>query len=542
MLSKQEKIQEILKCGNDPAYFINSYVYIQHPKQGRLPFKTYDFQDSVINSLQNHRFNIVLKSRQLGLSTVAAAYAVWYAIFHRDKNILIIATKLETAMNFIKKVKIALQSLPDWLLLPKYENNKRQFVFDNGSQILAIPTSEDAGRSEALSLLIVDEAAFIRNFEDIWAGLYPTLSTGGQALIISTPNGIGGLYYKLWTDAEAGQNSFNTIKLPWYVHPEHDQAWFVNESKNLSKRKIAQELMCDFLASGDTFLQPDVIEYLNEQIVPPKEKAGFDRNVWVWGDAKPGHKYVLTADVARGDAADYSTFHVVDYEKSEVVVEYMGKLPPEKFAGLIDEWGRKYNNALVCPENNSFGYATCVTLRDVLKYPRLYYSKAKGNPFEYIPLDRSELPGMSTQKNTRVQMLTKLEELVRNRNLHMYSQRCFDQFKAFVWMGAKPSALRDSHDDLIMSLAIAAWLVGGAGKLDEEGVALAYALLQATSRTQNGDSRLLAGVDTVKPPMRNQYASQIGFTNDTVYKPVAAEEHERARSAPNPMDFSWLLK
>ena len=207
-LTRSDQVNEIIRCGKDPVYFMNRYVKIQHTVRGLIPFATYDFQEDCIKQFQTNRFNIALKSRQLGLSTITAAYAVWFSIFKKDKNVLVIATKLSTAMNFIKKVRIMLDCLPKWLLLTKFEPTKQSIRFDNGSQITAIPTSPDAGRSEALSLLIVDEAAFIRDFEDIWTGLYPTLSTGGNAIIISTPNGVGGQYYRLWMDAETKQNEF----------------------------------------------------------------------------------------------------------------------------------------------------------------------------------------------------------------------------------------------------------------------------------------------------------------------------------------------
>ncbi|NBV29471.1 hypothetical protein EBS02_10770, partial [bacterium] len=188
-LTKQQQVNEIIRCGKDPSYFIKHYARIQHPLKGTIPFELYPFQDECLENFQKHRFNIVLKSRQLGLSTVSAAYATWLAIFYKDKNVLVIATKLATAQNFIKKVAVLLQSLPKWLLMPKFEPSKQQISFSNGSQIKAVPTSEDAGRSEALSLLIVDECAFIRDFDTIWTGLYPTLTTGGNAILISSPNG-----------------------------------------------------------------------------------------------------------------------------------------------------------------------------------------------------------------------------------------------------------------------------------------------------------------------------------------------------------------
>ena len=282
-ISKQKQIKEIVKCGKDPVYFINKYVKIQHPTQGLIPFNTYFFQDDCLSDFVEHRFNIILKSRQLGISTLTACYAVWLACFYRDKNILVIATKLAVAQNFIKKVKTALRSMPNWLMVPELTSaNKQGVEFSNGSSIKAIPTSDDAGRSEALSLLIVDEAAFIRNFSELWMGLYSTLSTGGRAVVLSTPNGVGDKYHELCTHAENGENEFNFIKLLWDVHPERSDEWFNTETKNMSQKQIAQELMCDFAASGDTFLSSNELEKISMQTQTPLERWGPNMCVWVW--------------------------------------------------------------------------------------------------------------------------------------------------------------------------------------------------------------------------------------------------------------------
>lgn len=244
-MATQHQVQEIVQCGRDPAYFIKKYTKIQHPLKGLIPFDLYPFQEDAVQDLKSHRFNVILKSRQLGISTLVAAFSVWLAIFHRDKNILIIATKLDVAMNFITKVQVMIQGLPPWLMLCSISaSNKQSVSFSHGSKIKAIPTSDSAGRSEALSLLIVDEAAFVPRFDTLWTALYPTLSTGGDAIILSTPNGVGGQYHKIYTDAEAGLNEFNPIKFMWDVHPERDQAWFDKETRNMSKKQIAQELLC----------------------------------------------------------------------------------------------------------------------------------------------------------------------------------------------------------------------------------------------------------------------------------------------------------
>jgi hypothetical protein len=532
-MSRQATVAEILKCGKDPTYFMKKYCKIQHPLRGLIPFDTYQFQDDCVKQFQQNRFNIVLKSRQLGLSTVSAAYVVWYAIFKKDKNILVIATKLNTAINFIKKVKTMLDGLPPWLLLTKFEPTKQSVRFDNGSTITAVPTSPDAGRSEALALLIVDEAAFIRDFDEIWTALYPTLSTGGSAIILSTPNGVGGQYYKLWTEAESGANDFNPIRLPWQVHPEHNQSWFDKETKNLPKRKVAQEFLCDFISSGDTFLQPTEFEKLREMIRVPLEKSGPQNGVWTWKPPEAGKKYVISSDVARGDSSDFSTFHVLDYETCEVCAEFMGKIPPDRLADLLSEFGKKYNDALICPEQNTFGYFTCVKLRDS-GYPRLYYQNHTSDMFEYRPTDPETIPGFSTQTKTRNQILTKLEEAIRNGRLKTSSQRLYDQLQAFVWNGAKAQAAKDAHDDLIMSLAIGTWLVAGDSGVSEQGMAMAMAMLKATAVGNRGIDTLPGGIQDVRP-VPNPHIQ--GFTPYNVHKPRNPETVKHAST-----DFSWLYK
>ena len=457
--NKSRQVQEIIKCGKDPVYFLNSYMKIQHPIRGLIKFDTFDFQDECVSSFIDNRFSIILKSRQLGMSTLIAAYSVWLALFQKDKNILVIATKLSVAQNFMTKIKVMIRSLPSWLVLPSIVSNKKQLIeFSHGSTIKAIPTSDDAGRSEALSLLIVDEAAFIRNFDEIWTGLYPTLSTGGRAIVLSTPNGVGGQYYKLYTDAVAGVNEFNPIKIPWNAHPERDEAWFEETTRNISDRQVSQEYLCDFASSGDTYLSSEDIDWIRQNIIPPVERRGFDRNVWIWKYPLSEHQYIMSADVARGDSKDFSTFHIIDTNISEVVAEYRGKIPPDRFAELLAEFGKMYNNALLCPENNSFGYATILKLQDI-EYPSLYYKKRKAVYIGgYVPEKEKDLAGFTTSGKTRTLILTKLEEILRNKQIMIYSSRFYEELKTFTWVGNKAKAMKGYNDDLVMSFAIGCWI------------------------------------------------------------------------------------
>ena len=186
---KQIIRQEYIKCAKDPVHFMKKYCMIQHPQRGRINFHLYPFQEKVMGLLQDNPYSIILKSRQLGISTLSAGYSLWLMTFHKDKNILCIATKQETAKNMVTKVKFMYENLPSWLKVDYEENNKLALRLQNGSQIKATSASSDAGRSEAVSLLIIDEAAFIENIGEIWASAQQTLATGG---------GLYSTIYSLW--------------------------------------------------------------------------------------------------------------------------------------------------------------------------------------------------------------------------------------------------------------------------------------------------------------------------------------------------------
>jgi len=484
--SKSRQIKEIVKSGKNPVYFFNSYLKIQHPIKGLIGFDTYKFQDDCVEDFIENRFNIILKSRQLGMSTLVAAYAVWMALFQRDKNVLVIATKLSVAQNFISKVKIMIRSLPSWIVMPSITTNNKQLIeLSNGSSIKAIPTSDDAGRSEALSLLIVDEAAFVKNFDELWMGLYPTISTGGRVIILSTPNGVGGQYYKLYKDAETNLNEFNPIKLPWDAHPDRDDEWFSETTKNLSDRQIAQEYLCDFASSGETFLSSIDMEYIRAQIRPPRDRSGPDMGVWIWEYPLSEHSYIISADVSRGDSRDYSTFHVIDVTSGECVAEYKGKIPPDRFGELIAEFGMKYNKALVCPENNSYGYATILKMKEI-DYPNMYYKKRKAVYIGgYTPEYDTDLAGFTTSGRTRSLILTKLEEVLRNKMIKIYSSRFYDELKTFVWIGNKAQGMKGHNDDLVMSFAIGTWLYDASEDYSKNSRLINDAMLKAMSVTRN---------------------------------------------------------
>jgi len=319
-MSVKKTLKEIIRdeykrCSTDPIHFMRKYCIIQHPTQGKIYFNLFPFQETTLTQFSTNRYNIVLKSRQLGISTLTAGYALWKMIFNEDFNALVIATKQDVAKNLVTKVRVMHENLPKWLKGDVAEDNKLSLRLANGSQIKAISSKGDAGRSEALSLLVFDEAAFIDRIDEIWTAAQQTLATGGDCIALSTPNGVGNWFHKQWVDAEAG-GEFNTIRLHWTVHPERDDPWRAKQTELLGEKMAAQECDCDFISSGHTVVDGEILQWYDETYIKdPIEKRGFDGNYWIWEYPNYSKKYMVVADVARGDSTDFSAFHVFDTEE-----------------------------------------------------------------------------------------------------------------------------------------------------------------------------------------------------------------------------------
>tara|TARA_A100001515_G_scaffold127878_1_gene113813 strand:+ start:5799 stop:7370 length:1572 start_codon:yes stop_codon:yes gene_type:complete len=511
VLSKKEIIAEVVKAGKDPVYFINNYCRISHPQLGLIPFKTYDFQASLVGDFNEHRFNVILKARQLGISTISAAYIAWLMMFHRDKNVLVIATKFQTAANLVKKVKAIHKNLPDWLRISEISiDNRTSFELSNGSQIKASSTSSDAGRSEALSLLVIDEAAHVDGLDELWAGLYPTLSTGGRCIALSTPNGVGNWFHQTCIDAEAGKNDFFLTTLKWDVHPDRDREWFEKETKNMPVRQIAQELECNFNMSGETVFHPEDMQWIKENLEDPKYRTGFDRNLWIWEEYQPGSSYMVSADVARGDGNDYSVFHVVKLETSEIVAEYQGKPNPDMFSVMLNEIGKEYGNALLVVENNNIGWSVLDKIQEQ-QYDNLYFSKKSTHEYvdAHASLYENVVPGFSTTIKTRPLIVAKLEEFVRNKLIKIKSKRMYNEMQTFVWQNGKPQAMKKNNDDLIMACAIGCWVKDTALSVSQREVAYQKAFLSSIGTSETKLNTAIPGMEGYKSTKKNKQLEKL---------------------------------
>jgi hypothetical protein len=456
--------QEYIKCMTDPTHFMKKYCMIQHPTKGRIQFNLYPFQEKVLYQFQKNNYNVVLKSRQLGISTLVAGFSLWLMLFQRDKNILCIATKQETAKNMVTKVRFMYDNLPSWLKGSEkpLENNKLLLKLPNGSQVKATSAAGDAGRSEAVSLLIIDEAAFIEHIDEIFASAQQTLATGGGCIALSTPYGTGNWFHQTWQKAELGTNSFVPIKLKWNVHPERDQVWRNQQDADLGPRMAAQECDCDFSTSGDTVFEADILQWIEANLEEPLEKRGTDGNIWVWEPPDYSKSYLVTADVARGDGKDYSACHVFDLETSAQVAEYKGQIGTRDFGHLLVGLASEYNDALLAIENANVGWDTVQTAID-REYKNLYYSPKTEAYTSDQWARRSEnldslVAGFTTSVKTRPLMIEKFREYTHEKACIIRSKRLFEEMKVFIWKNGKAQAQEGYNDDAVMSYSMGLYL------------------------------------------------------------------------------------
>ena len=498
--------QEYLKCAKDPAYFMRKYCYIQHPTRGRILFNLYPFQDKILHLFKDNQYNIVLKSRQLGISTLSAAYSLWLMVFHKDKNVLALATTQATARNLVTKVIFMYDQLPKWLRLPSVEKNKLSLRLKNGSRIAAKSSNADAARSEAVSLLLIDEAAFIDNIDETFTAAQQTLATGGQCLALSTPNGVGNWFHLTWEKAVTQENSFCPIRLPWTVHPERDEKWREQQDSDLGPRMAGQECDCDFLASGDTVFEPEDMGYYEQTYEKePMERRGVDGNLWVWEQADYSKSYMVCADVARGDSTDYSAFHVFDIDNCVQVAEYKGKISPKDFGNVLVAIAAEYNDALLVVENANIGWATIEQVME-REYRNLYYSPT--NQMDTVEsymhkYERDKLvPGFTMSMRTRPLVIAKMIEYVREKSVTFQSKRLLQEMRVFIWKNGKAQAQDRYNDDLVMSCASALYVRDTALRLRQQGMDLARAQLSSFS---NLNARNKAVIKTVGIKKENPY-------------------------------------
>ena len=462
-MEKQDLLEEFTRCKEDPIYFISEYIKVTHPVRGLVPFKLYPFQHRIIENLENNRFNILRKFRQAGCTTIAASYALWVIIFQKHKQVVILSKGDVEATEVLDRIKLMYDELPKFLKPGIIEDNKHTLKLGTNSTIKSRPSGRQSGRSLAGSLLIIDEAAFIENIDTIWAAVYPIISTGGRAFVLSTVNGIGNWYHDVYQKAIEGANSFHPIDIRWQEHPEYQRpedgfSWLYEEMKtmgldvdrweettraNMPLKQWLQEYECSFLGTGDTYIEGSILKEISSQ-TSEKYDIKYNNRMRVWQEPQPFYTYLISCDTALGRNRDYSAFHIINLYNGQQVAEfYSNRTPINDFAKIISTEGMLYNIAHVICERNTIGNNLIDWLYNIYEYENLWCD------------ERDDLGFLVTQKN-RETILANLEEAIRTNLIKINSTRTCDELMTFVIKDqGRAQAEKGYHDDLIMSLALA---------------------------------------------------------------------------------------
>jgi hypothetical protein len=508
MNSKIEQIKEYARIIKDTPYALRTYLQTYDNTQKKfVPMDLFPDQLQLIQDYENFNENITKKYRQAGVTTVTAAWLSKILQLAKPENperVLIIANKKDTAVEMANKIRHFLDQWPEWINVgfSPDKNSESRFRLNNGSEVKAVATSADALRGFTPTVLVFDEAAYIEAGDDFWAASMASLSTGGKIILISTPNGYDPIYYGVYDQALRGINDFHITDLRWFKDPRytkdlhwvkcqdichymlnreqyndddvvlrefdmnnyHDleeqgykpfSSWFESMSKKFKydRRKIAQELECDFLGSGDGVIPGDIQENIAKNMIRiPKEKY-MQGTFWQWKEPIQGHRYIMGVDVSRGDSEDFSAISIIDFDDREQVVEYIGKIPPDDLASIAYKWGVLYDCFIVIDITGGMGVATSRKLQE-LNYKNLYIEGVNTqNIWDYNAKAMEKIPGLNFN-NKRTQIVAAFEEQLR-KGFGVRSSRLLNELNTFVYMNGRPDHMKGAHDDAIMSMSMA---------------------------------------------------------------------------------------
>jgi len=442
----QYEIEEYLKCMKDPSYFAIRYCKVISLDKGLVPFKLYPYQKKMFDHFNANRFSIVLACRQSGKSISSVAYLLWYALFHPDKTIAILANKGQTAREMLARVTLMLENLPFFLQPGCKSLNKGSMEFSNNSRIITAATTGSSIRGMSINLLYLDEFAFVENAATFYTSTYPVISAGKdtKVIITSTANGVGNTYHSIWEGATQGTNEYKPFRVDWWDVPGRDEAWKAQTIRNTSQLQFDQEFGNTFFGTGDTLIAPEALLKLRA-----KEPIRYTENnlCRIYEEPEKDHNYVITVDVSKGIGGDYSVFNIIDITTSpfkQVAVYQNNKISPILFPNVIWKYAQAYNNAYVVVESNDQGAIVCNGLYYELEYEHLHIESA-------IKADK-----LGIMMNRKVKRLgcSAIKDVVENNKIEIVDKATIIEMSTFVAKGQSYEASDGNHDDLMMSLVM----------------------------------------------------------------------------------------
>jgi hypothetical protein len=517
-MTKEQLIIELTKCVRNTPYALRTYLQtFDNTVQKYVPLDLFPDQIKLIEDYDTHNENVALKYRQAGVSTVTAAWASKKLVFtnkNKPEKILIIANKLDTAVEMANKIRSFTEQWPAWVGVgfSQEKNSQRHFKLTNGCEVKAVATSKDALRGYTPTILIFDEAAYIEADSDFWAACMASLSTGGKVIVISTPNGYDQIYYDIYNQSLRGMNEFKITEMAWHRDPRYTKdlymvktdnlihyllnkedyskdkiidlsvdnpyerdhsevtkyilegykpcsAWFEGMVKKLKydKRKVAQELECNFLGSGDNVFDQELMQNIAKNMIREPQAKLMGSSLWIFKEPVNNHKYVMGVDVSRGDSEDFSSIQIIDFDEMEQVLEYVGKVPPDVLAEIAYKWGTMYNAYCVIDITGGMGVSTARKMQELSYTPGLYVDNIDPTKkWKWDPKSDEKIPGLNFNSK-RVQIIAAYEEAIRH-GFKIYSQRTYNEMTTFIFINGKPDHQKGQHDDCIMGLSMAIYI------------------------------------------------------------------------------------
>lgn len=444
------ELAEYTRCMKDPAYFAENYVKVINLDRGLVPFKLYPYQKNMFNHFQSNRFSVILACRQSGKSISSCAYLLWYALFHPEKTVAILANKGSTAREMLGRITLMLENLPFYLQPGCKALNKGSIIFSNNSTIFAASTSSSSIRGFSVNLLFLDEFAFVDKAAQFYTSTYPVITSGSttQVIITSTANGIGNQYHKIWTGALQGTNSYKPFRVDWFDVPGRDEKWKEETIANTSQLQFDQEYGNTFFGTGDTLIDANTLMSLRA-----KEPLYRKGDVSVYEESINGHDYVMTVDVAKGRGQDYSTFNIIDITSrpfKQVAVYRNNKISPLLFPDEIYKWAKAYNEAYVIIESNDQGAMVCNGLYNELEYENVHIESA-------VKADRL---GVEMTKKVKRIGCSGFKSILEAGGLEIVDEETIKEISTFEAKGNSFEASDGNHDDLVMNLVMFGYFSG----------------------------------------------------------------------------------
>ena len=457
----EDQVREFVRCAQDPIYFIENYVKIITLDKGFVQIELYPFQKDVVNDINNNRRVIVKAGRQVGKTTIIVGYILWYILFNQDKTVAILANKASTSREILARIKLAYEALPMWIQQGVKVWNKGDIELENGCRVLANSTASSAIRGFSISLLYLDEFAFVPTniAEEFFTSVYPTISSGttSKILISSTPNGMNH-FYRMWTEATENQNGFKFVEANWRQVPGRDQKWADEQRRVLGDEKFLQEMECEFMGSAGTLLSAPALKSL--AFVTPIHLS--ENGIKIYKAPEKNRNYVIVADTSRGKGLDYSAFSVIDVTElpyRQVCTYKDNNISPLVYPSVIKRIGDYYNQAYVLVEINDNGQQIVDSLFEDYEYENILSTvDIKGKVSITWGYGNKSYRGIRTTKSVKRLGCSLMKNLIEGQKLIIQDFDTISELSTFVAKGTSYESEEGSHDDLVMTLVLFSWM------------------------------------------------------------------------------------